>query len=94
MYPLNNIEWSENALLYFLSVFKKQASGRFDYATKFNRKIAADMVIKLPITEDGNIDFEFMENFIQAQKKLFIKDVVDWKDRQISIYKSLVKKQS
>ena len=93
LYPLNNIEWSENALLYFLSVFKKQASGRFDYATKFNRKIAADMVIKLPITEDGNIDFEFMEKFIQAQKKLSIKDVVDWKDRQISIYKSLVKKQ-
>lgn len=89
LYPLNNIEWSENALLYFLTLFKKQASGRFDYATKFNRKIAADMVVKLPVTKDGNIDFNFMENFVQVQKKLAIKDVVDWKDKIIETTKSV-----
>lgn len=89
LYPLHNIEWSENALLYFLALFKKQASGRFDYATKFNRKIAADMVVKLPVTEHGNIDFTFMENFIQLQKKLAIKDVVDWKDKIIETTKSV-----
>ena len=89
LYPLHNVEWSENALLYFLALFKKQASGRFDYATKFNRKIAADMVVKLPVMEDGNIDFTFMENFIQVQKKLAIKDVVDWKDKIIETTKSV-----
>lgn len=89
LYPLPDVEWSENALLYFLALFKKQASGRFDYATKFNRKIAADMVVKLPVMEDGNIDFTFMENFIQVQKKLAIKDVVDWKDKIIETTKSV-----
>ena len=89
LYPLHNVEWSENALLYFLALFKKQASGRFDYATKFNRKIAADMIVKLPVMEDGNIDFTFMENFIQVQKKLAIKDVVDWKDKIIETTKSV-----
>ena len=89
LYPINNVEWSENALLYFLALFKKQASGRFDYATKFNRKIAADMVVKLPVTEDGKIDFNFMENFIQLQKKLAIKDVVEWKDKIIETTKSV-----
>lgn len=87
LYPLHNVEWSENALLYFLALFKKQASGRFDYATKFNRKIAADMIVKLPVTEDGNVDFTFMENFVQVQKKLAIKDVVDWKDKIIETTK-------
>lgn len=87
LYPLHNVEWSENSLLYFLALFKKQASGRFDYSTKFNRKIAADMIVKLPVTEDGNIDFAFMENFVQVQKKLAIKDVVDWKDKIIETTK-------
>ena len=86
----NNVVWSEDALLYFLVLFKKQASGRFDYATKFNRKIAAEMIVKLPITEEGNIDFTFMENFIQVQKKLSIKDVVDWKDLVISKTKQII----
>lgn len=90
LYPLNNVVWSEDALLYFLVLFKKQASGRFDYATKFNRKIAAEMIVKLPITEEGNIDFTFMENFIQVQKKLSIKDVVDWKDLVISKTKQII----
>lgn len=80
LYPLHNIKWSENALLYFLAVFKKQVTGRFDYATKFNRKIAAEITIQLPINLCGEIDFEFMENFIQAQKKLSIKSIIDWKD--------------
>ena len=87
LYPLNNVKWSENALLYFVAVFKKCASGRFDYATKFNRKVAMEMIVKLPVTSEGDIDFDFMENFIEAQKKLAIKDVVDWKDKIISTTK-------
>lgn len=90
LYPLNNIVWSEDALLYFLVLFKKQASGRFDYATKFNRKIATEMIVKLPITEEGNIDFTFMESFIRVQKKLSIKDVVEWKDLVISKTKQVI----
>ena len=90
LYPLNGVEWSENALLYFLTLFKKQALGRFDYATKFNRKIAVDMVVELPVTKKGDIDFTFMENFVQAQIKLSIKDVVDWKDKIIATTKSVI----
>ena len=92
LYPLNDVKWSENALLYFLTVFKKQAAGRFDYATKFNRKVAAEMTIKLPISSQGDIDFNFMENFVRAQKKLSIKDVVDWKNIIITKTQEIVNK--
>lgn len=91
LYPLNGVEWSENALLYFLSIFKKQAAGKFDYAAKFNRKVAAEMFVQLPINSQGDIDFEFMENFIRAQKKLSVKDVVDWEDVIISKTKEAVR---
>ncbi|MGN1093771.1 MAG: restriction endonuclease subunit S [Candidatus Neoclostridium sp.] len=92
LYPLNDVEWSENALLYFLAVFKKQAAGRFDYATKFNRKVAAEMIVKLPVSSQGDIDFNFIENFVQAQKKLSIKDVVDWKNMIITKTQEIVNK--
>lgn len=92
LYPLNDVEWSEDALLYFLAVFKKHAAGRFDYATKFNRKVAAEMIVKLPVSVKGTIDFEFMENFVQAQKKLSIKDVIDWKNMIITKTQEIVNK--
>lgn len=90
LYPLNNVKWSENSLLYFLSLFKKKAAGRFDYATKFTRKVAAEMLVKLPVNEKKEIDFDFMDAFMQIQKKMSIRDVVDWKDKNISTTKDCI----
>lgn len=84
LYPMNDIKWSENSLLYFLSLFKKNATGRFDYATKFTRKVAAEMLVKLPVNEKDEIDFDFMDSFMQIQKKMSIRDVVDWKNKIIA----------
>ncbi|MDY3133597.1 MAG: restriction endonuclease, partial [Campylobacter lanienae] len=46
--------------------------------------------IKLPITANGEIDFEFMNNFIKAIEKLVIKDVVLYTDNKIKATKSIV----
>lgn len=49
MYPRCN-KWSEKSLLYFLTLFKKQAiAAGFDYANKFNRRVAAEFKVLLPI---------------------------------------------
>lgn len=64
MYPLQKDGWTEKSLLYFLTLFKKCAKGRFDYATKFNRTIALEMVVKLPIDNRGKINYKYMENYI------------------------------
>lgn len=64
MYPLHEKVWTEKSLLYFLTLFKKCARGRFDYATKFNRAIALKMVVKLPINNKGEIDYKYMEDYI------------------------------
>jgi hypothetical protein len=46
--------------------------------------------MSLPITTNGEIDFEFMNNFIKATKKLIIKDVVLYTDNKIKVTKSIV----
>ncbi|NFO86645.1 hypothetical protein FDC58_03785 [Clostridium botulinum] len=74
LYPYNNALWTENTLLYFMTVFKKSADKQFDYSIKFTRTIAGNIAIKLPVSINGDIDFGFMENIINSQKKLSIKN--------------------
>ena len=46
--------------------------------------------LQLPVKNNGEIDFVFMEKFITAVQKIVIKNVVDYKDRQISATKQVV----
>lgn len=83
-------KWNKNTLLYLLVLFRKSTKGRFDYATKFNRNLAKNIEISLPITEKGDIDFDFMEKYIRAIEKKAIKGVIDWKDKVIAKTKEVV----
>jgi len=57
MYPYSD-KWTERSLLYFLTVFKKQAIAvGFDYGNKFNRKIASEFIVKLPVKTSQTVDF-------------------------------------
>jgi len=64
LYPLSS-GWSEHSMLYFVALFKKAAAHRFDYANKFNRKIASSFEIPLPLDKDGEINYRFMESRIR-----------------------------
>ena len=46
--------------------------------------------IKLPVTENGKINFDYMEKYITAIEKLTIKNVVEYKDKLIEQTKKLV----
>ncbi|STP13426.1 restriction endonuclease subunit S [Helicobacter cinaedi] len=50
LYPLvHKDKWNRYSLLYFVSVFRKASFGKFDFGNKFNRKIAKEMRVLLPI---------------------------------------------
>lgn len=89
LYPFAVNKWNEKSLLYFVSLFKKGAGGRFDYANKFNRKIAKTIIVCLPI-KNNQPDFDFMETYIHAVEKVVIKNVVTWKDKEIEKTKEVV----
>ena len=90
VYPFSS-KWEEKTLLYFVAVFRKATLNRFDYANKFNRKIAKETNIKLPITANGEIDFDFMESFIKAIQKECIKGVDSYLSKNIATTKELIK---
>lgn len=89
VYPKEPGRWNQESLLYIVSVFRKMTFGRFDYATKFTRKIASELELLLPVDKNGSLDFAYMSAFIKIQQKLVIKNVVYWQNRQAEIEKQL-----
>lgn len=76
LYPYKKDLWKENSLLYFVTLFRKSAKGQFNYGDKFNRKEAGNLNVLLPVQDNGEIDYEFMNNYINAIKKLNIQKIL------------------
>ena len=51
--------------------------------------VVKNKYVTVPI-QNGNIDFDFMETFISAIKKLFIKDVVLYRNKKIDTAKKVI----
>lgn len=59
------------------------------YSSYPTLKSLKELKIFLP-TQNGEIDFDFMENFIRAIEKLVIKDLVIWNEQKMKTYKEVV----
>ncbi len=75
LYPYDKNKWSEKSLLFFVTLFRKSANNRFDYANKFNRNVAKELSVSLPVTENKEIAFDFMENYISGLEKEYIREL-------------------
>ncbi|MBQ6052928.1 MAG: N-6 DNA methylase [Clostridia bacterium] len=65
MYPKTR-DWNAFELLFFKTMLAFDARGRYNYGRKMRRDTIAEVMIKLPITTDGDPDWQFMENYIKA----------------------------
>lgn len=67
LYPTQYVNnWNEYTYQFFVSVFRKVAITKgFDYGNKFRRDIASNLIVKLPITIDGQPDWEYMESYMK-----------------------------
>lgn len=81
---------SKNLLFFFATTIQKSIKLKFSYELKASWERVKNENIKLPITANGEIDFDFMENFIKAIQKLIIKDLVIWSQKKIEATKQVV----
>lgn len=81
---------SVEVLLYMARCIEKITKGKFSYDKKATWDRVKDCEIRLPITFDGKINFDYMERYIQAIKKLAIADVVKYKDKVIATTKQII----
>ena len=83
--------YTKETMLYFTTVISKSLFGKFSYGQKLRSSQSLNFKIKLP-TKNGEINYEFMNDFIKAIEKLVIKDVVLWADKKIEATKNVINK--
>ena len=85
---------SRYVYMYMISSLQKSLKSKYYWGDSIsNRKIQKD-TFTLPVTPDGEPDFDYMERYIRAIEKLTIADVVKYKDKVIDTAKKLVNCQS
>ena len=70
-------------LMFFTAVIQKTIKHQFGYDNKAGWNKVKELMIHLPVTANGNPDYDYMTRFIRIQQKLAIKKVVEWKDREL-----------
>ena len=80
----------KNLACYLITLMKKVFYNFSWGQSSFNETILKNIEIEMPITLNGNIDYDFIETFINAQQKLVIKNVVEWKDKEINCAKKII----
>lgn len=66
LYPLEKDKWTKYAYLFLVTVFREKAKNlNYDYVNKFTRESAKEILLKFPVDEENNIDFNYMENFMK-----------------------------
>jgi hypothetical protein len=77
-------------LMFFTAVIQKTIKHQFGYDNKAGWNKVKELKFYIPVTENGNPDYEYMSRFIRIRQKLAIKNVVEWKDRELKTYRDVV----
>lgn len=98
MYPIGEYKdkWSEYTYLFFVTLFREKAINlNYDYVNKFTRESAKEIMIKLPVDNKDNPDWNYMEQYmknIEEQSRETIReltncseetnkiDIAEWKE--------------
>jgi len=70
LYPFNEKNWTKYPYLFLVTIFREKAKNlNYDYVNKFTRESAKEILLKFPVDENGNIDFEYMENYMRRMEE-------------------------
>lgn len=87
--PVAEVKTAE-ALLYMAKCIEKITKEQFSYDKKATWDRVKLCEVSLPVTSDGNINFDYMERYIRAIEKLAIADVAKYKDKLIATTRRVV----
>ncbi|MCL1820913.1 MAG: restriction endonuclease subunit S [Oscillospiraceae bacterium] len=83
IFSLKNTEMTREIAVYLIAVMKKAFVTFVWGQSSFSVNVLKAVAIHLPVTTDGNPDYEYMSTFIRIQQKLALKDVVEWKGAEL-----------
>ena len=81
-------EKNKKAQLFFVATINKLQILFKEYSSNATDKLP-DLNIQLP-TKNGEVDYQFMSDFIRVIEKIVIKNVIEWTDRKIQATKEVI----
>lgn len=94
LYLKHTKTFSRHVYMYMISSLQKSLKSKYYWGDSIsNKKIQKDTFF-LPVTADGEPDFDYMERYIRAVEKLIIANVVKYKDKVIDTTKMLINSKS
>ena len=66
MYENERHAWTRNQLLFLVSILTFTCTGRYSYGRKMTRANIASTKILLPVTSEGDPDWQWMEDYIDS----------------------------
>lgn len=72
MYPVGNYKncWTQNSLMFFSTAFRAHALAMgFNYGNKFRRDVAINLTVELPVDQNGDPDWGYMEEYMKVVKE-------------------------
>ena len=87
----NGEELTQETGLFFASAINKLLSENgYCWTNKAGWNKIREEKIFIPVKESEEIDWEYMHKYIRAMEKVVIKDVVQWKDKELALTKNIV----
>lgn len=68
-------QFDEVTAEYFLTWFNKSSTVYQSVLVRDFEKTFGSTKLELPVTKDGNLDMDFIRNFVSAQEKMLIQDM-------------------
>lgn len=69
---LDGIEFSDKETYLFLCALVREVNSKFNYGLKASADRVGNQIINLPITQDGNPDYQFMHDYIAERESQII----------------------
>jgi len=73
-----------NTIKRFISQCMQNSCYRFSYGKQFRQKFADKLIILLPVSENGEPDFDFMENYIHELEQEKLSEYKTYAQKQLS----------
>ena len=86
VYWNDQIAYSHNTMLFFAVAMQKALNGKYSFGKKLRSSQSENFLIKLPITENGNINFDFMESFIAELEAARVAEMEAERVAELSAY--------
>lgn len=86
MYYIDMSDYDENVALFICTALTVACKGKYSYSHCLIGSVMDKVVIKLPVKDSGDVDFEYMQNIVKKFKQESVKELEQERVKELDAY--------